>query len=401
MPNIIRRSVACAKCEERSQFFRNLGFTVLGCKPLPGAPQQCEITMVDPQFDEVAASASGALAGLAAPVADASDAEAPQHAEAAVDALEISPAGLMPSQLRAAQAIVNIFETGEVLGDYGQVTLLEGDSGHLTFGRSQTTLATGNLGKLIERYVGNPAARWGARLVGVLPRLRDADLSLDGDEKFKNLLRATADDPVMRETQDAFFDDAYWLPAARAAERLGIRLPLGVCIVYDSHVHGSWPLTRDRTHEAVGKPETAGERQWLQRYVALRHEWLAQHSNKLLRKTVYRMEAFKRLIELGAWGLELPLVVRGCEISMATLNAVPPGCYDGPQPGTRTLALQSPLQKGLDVRLVQLALSDRGFDIRADGLFGKTSRDRVAEFQAVRGLPVTGVLDTALIAQLS
>jgi chitosanase len=42
-------------------------------------------------------------------------------------------------QTRAAQAIVNVFETGTPRGDYGRVTLLAGDTGHLTYGRSQTT----------------------------------------------------------------------------------------------------------------------------------------------------------------------------------------------------------------------------------------------------------------------
>ena len=55
-------------------------------------------------------------------------------------------------QKRTAQAIVNIFETGRVAGDYGAVTLLPGDAGHLTYGRSQTTLGSGNLFLLIKAY---------------------------------------------------------------------------------------------------------------------------------------------------------------------------------------------------------------------------------------------------------
>ena len=55
-------------------------------------------------------------------------------------------------QKQAAQAIVNIFETGSVRGNYADVTLLRGDSGQLTYGRSQTTLASGNLYLLIKSY---------------------------------------------------------------------------------------------------------------------------------------------------------------------------------------------------------------------------------------------------------
>lgn len=40
---------------------------------------------------------------------------------------------LTEKQKKAAQAIVNIFETGKVEGDYGKVTLLSGDPGHLTY----------------------------------------------------------------------------------------------------------------------------------------------------------------------------------------------------------------------------------------------------------------------------
>ncbi len=66
-------------------------------------------------------------------------------------------------QKRTAQAIVNIFETGRVRGDYAKVTLIPGDPGHLTYGRSQTTLASGNLHLLI-----NACAHRGA-----CPRSRD------------------------------------------------------------------------------------------------------------------------------------------------------------------------------------------------------------------------------------
>jgi chitosanase len=45
-------------------------------------------------------------------------------------------------QKRSAEAIVNVFETGTPRGDYGQVTVVPGDTGHLTYGRSQTTLAS-------------------------------------------------------------------------------------------------------------------------------------------------------------------------------------------------------------------------------------------------------------------
>ncbi|MBT9519802.1 MAG: chitosanase [Dechloromonas sp.] len=307
---------------------------------------------------------------------------------------------LTPTQKQTAQSIVNLFETGVVLGDYGSVTVIPGDTGHLTFGRSQTTLASGNLLDLLQRYCTNDGARFGARLSPWLPRFAATDLGLDNELCLHNLLRATADDPIMRETQDQFFDEVYWLTAARIAANLGITSALGTAVVYDSTVHGSWKAMRDRTMAQSGSLAALGEKKWISAYVATRRAWLANHPRSDLRKTAYRMDAFQRLIEQGYWGLELPLVIRGAEISPSTLRATPPGCYDGPQPGTRSIALQSPLARGLDVRLVQLGLSEQGVPIKADGIFGQTSANLLKQFQAKKGLPATGVADAALIGHL-
>lgn len=307
---------------------------------------------------------------------------------------------LTSTQIKTAQSILNIFETSEVRGDYSLVTLIEGDTGHLTFGRSQTTLGSGNLFKLLRRYCDNQGARFATRLEPYLGRLEAVDLSLDADQKLHNLLRATADDPVMRDTQDDFFDMYYWQPAARAAQKMGITSALGVAVVYDGYIHGSWARMRDRTNQEEGTLGDLGEHKWLNAYVKVRRAWLAGSTRADLRATVYRMDAFQRLMDQEYWGLELPLVVRDVEISLEALSATPRGCYDGPQPGTRVLSLQSPLLRGLDVRLVQLGLSDRGVDIKADGIFGRTSQRLIREYQSQAGLPVTGVADIPLIAQL-
>ncbi len=91
-------------------------------------------------------------------------------------------------------------------------------------------------------------------------------------------------------------------------------------------------------------------------------------------------------------------------MSLTTLSGTPPGAFDGPHPGTRQIslpALPAPLQRGLDVRLVQLALSERGAAIRADGVFGRASADRVADHQRAIGVPATGVVDPELALALS
>jgi len=387
------RTIPCADCAEWQEDLALKGFLVHGCIPDAASPGFCTIVFEERAGEEE----TEATVAVAAPLA-ALSAVAPTEAAAEGHA---TAAGLTSTQEKAAQAIVNIFETGDVLGDYSQVTVISGDSGHLTFGRSQTTLGSGNLARLLKQYCANPGARFAARLAPYLPRFEARDFGLDGDRKLHNILRASADDRVMRDTQDAFFDAVYWRPALRAAAETGIRSPLGIAVVYDSFIHGSWGPMRSRTNQKSGTVDALGEQDWIAAYVAHRKQWLETHQRSDLRPTVYRMDAFQRLIDQGWWGLALPLVVRGREISSHTLNAMPPGCFEGPLPGSRPLSVQSPLLRGLDVRLMQLGLSEHGIDIRADGVFGQASMKCVKQWQESRGMPATGVADIALVAQLA
>ena len=373
------RTIPCSDFAEWKHDLETTGFHIIDNTPIPKQNGFCNL-----RFEMAPDHVAGPDPALTA-------------ARAAAPALS----ALSATQKRAAQAIVNIFETGAVLGMYGQVTVIEHDSGHLTFGRSQTTLSTGNLARLIGAYCDNHGARFGARLKPFLPALGDRDIALDADQKLHNLLRATADDPVMRDIQDAFFDRTYWQPAAEAAAALQIRTPLGVATVYDSVVHGSWGRLRDATNDAHGTIAKVGEKAWIEAYIATRRNWLAQHARPDLRATVYRMDALQALADHDHWSLGLPMLVRDQEISEASLAARPPGCYDGPAPGSRPLAVASPFARGLDVRLVQLGLSDAGLAVKADGVFGAGSSQVVKQYQLQEGLPATGVADIDLIGRLT
>jgi chitosanase len=406
MSDTFSDTIPCEDCDEHARYLA-YKYEVLGCRQDPKQPGACVIEYRRKDAGQPAGAPAAAAMGAAAAQAGkpAAAASPPVLAKLKSPAFHTAPAApeaaavLLPLQAAAAKAIVNLFETGEVLGEYGAVTVLAGDRGHLTYGRSQTTLGSGNLALLLEMYGAAPGARFAGRILPWLPKLRERDTTLDREAQLHNVLRACADDPVMRDVQDRFFDEAYWNRALLSAAGEGITLPLGIAIVYDSWVHGSWAAMRDRTR-ALATVQAAGEESWLRRYVATRREWLAGHDNPLLRKTVYRMDAFQRLMDQGYWGLPLPLVVRGREISLASLSAQPPGCYDGPQPGTRAVAVETPFLRGLDVRLLQLGLSDRGYEVRADGIYGNTSAGLVRTFQQAAGLPSSGVADPDTIARL-
>ncbi len=298
-------------------------------------------------------------------------------------------------QKLAAQAIVQIFETGSVHGVYGQVTLIPGDTGHLTYGKAQTTLASGNLYFLIREYTETSQAAFAKKLRPFLDRLERKDTRLDRHKAFKRHLKAAGDDPVMQQVQDTFFDRVYWEPTLASADYIGAVTALGTAIIYDSRIHGSWHARRNEVIANQGALSEIGEDAWMRAYIAHRRNWLANHSNTILHATVYRMDALQQLIDQGNWDLALPFVVRGQAISEESLGtALPPEPSASAEESSpdRLLKLKSPRMRGDDVRELQLALIAAGHALTDDGIFGPGTDAAVRAFQAESGLTADGIV---------
>lgn len=364
MSDVLSLTVASADGGERRHDLESTGHHVVECRDDPTLPGYCTLRFTRPRVPVP-------VAGQALPA----------------------------SQAQAAKAVVQLLATSALRPGYDSVGVQPGEACRLTFGRSRASLGSGHLHLLVERYCGTVGARLGARLRAWLPALASRSPAADREGKLHNLLRASADDPIMRDLQDSLFDELYWDPALRAAARLGLRSPLALAVVHDGWIQGAWTPLRDRA-SAAGTVQQVGEHEWTRRYVTLRREWLATHPNPLLRESVGRMDAFLRLMDEDAWALPLPLVLRGEEISQATLAALPRGCYDGPEPGTRELAVQAPMRRGLDVRLVQLALSDQGCELRADGIYGNVTARCIRAFQRSHDWPESGIAAPSLIQKL-
>ncbi|MBE9117296.1 glycoside hydrolase family protein [Lusitaniella coriacea LEGE 07157] len=67
---------------------------------------------------------------------------------------------------------------------------------------------------------------------------------------------------------------------------------------------------------------------------------------------------------------------------------------------SRVLKLSQPLLHGDDVRRLQQALADAGFDVQADGYFGEGTDKAVKAFQEQKGLGVDGIVGTQTLKQL-
>jgi chitosanase len=306
-------------------------------------------------------------------------------------------------QKKTAQAIVNIFETSKLHGDYAAVVLIAGDTGHLSYGRSQTTLAGGGLFTLIHRYCKTPGAQYADALRPFLDRLQAKDFSLDNDRKLRSVLKQAGADPVMQQVQDQFFDKTYWATAQRFAltglQGAGVTTPLGIATIYDSVIHGSFPLIKKRTNASF--PTIPDERDWVAKYVEQRRAWLANHTNPILRKCVYRMDAFAGLIAADKWRLELPMTIRGVEITDHSFDPPPPP-KPTPKPPPRParghhevmLSLRTPFQTGEAVKYLQRGLAKAGLmpENAVDGVFGPATSKLVKTFQKQKRLTPDGIV---------
>jgi len=224
---------------------------------------------------------------------------------------------LTPDQKRICEQVINVFETGSPQGIYSAIAVLK-DGPHkmrqVTYGRSQTT-EYGNLHELLEMYVASGGSYAGQlqpyiEKIGVTP--------LADDSQFKQLLRdAGKKDPVMRQTQDTFFDKRYFQPAMRWGDDNGFTLPLSALVIYDSFIHSGsiLPFLRKRFPEMP--PAKGGdEKRWISQYVDARHQWLATADNVVLHQTIYRTACFKNEIARGNWDLaQLPIKAHGVDVS--------------------------------------------------------------------------------------
>lgn len=314
-------------------------------------------------------------------------------------------------QKRTSQAIIKIFETSKALGNYGQVTSVDGDRGGLSYGTNQATLNGGNLYLLIKAYTEAPGAQFAGVLKPYLDRLRDKDQKLNKDKKLHDILRQAGNDPVMMTTQDAFFERAYWQPAENKAVELGLTHPLSYAVMYDGRVHGSLGSMITRTNQQHGSLAALGEQRWLELYLQTRRAWLAaQPAETQLPLTVYRMDAFLKIIQQGNWALDLPMTVRGVQLYEELLMHAEPAVNASAEDGEELMRPVLRFNKdkpmsGNSVELLQRGLKLTGHDVLINSQFDAKTESAVKQFQLAHGLAMDGIVGpqtyTALDAEVA
>jgi chitosanase len=251
------------------------------------------------------------------------------QAVAADEAVDL--AGLTPAQHLICERVINVFETGTIQGNYAAISIFQDgpqDIRQITYGRSQTT-EYGNLRELVQMYV-DAGARFSEDLREFLPLI--GRTALVDNSRFKNLLRqAGAEDPVMRQTQDVFFDRRYFQPAMHWGAENGFTRALSALVIYDSFIHSGsiLPLLRARFTELP--PARGGNEQvWIRQYVDVRHDWLLNNHRPAVRASAYRTRDLAREIGRGNWDLSLlPIMANGTPVDAGTAIAASAVSSDG------------------------------------------------------------------------
>lgn len=117
------------------------------------------------------------------------------------------------------------------------------DSGIVSYGRFQYTLASGSLEKVLDLYLEKASGPSPTLLrKKFMQRVRDKDQTLRTDEGFRDLLLALAADPLMQAAQTTYAIQTYWNTAlATSMNPRGIVTPLGQAFIFDMAInHGSW-----------------------------------------------------------------------------------------------------------------------------------------------------------------
>jgi len=197
------------------------------------------------------------------------------------------------------------FEQSATTIQYGKVYRFNDGPGNikqitLSFG----TTEYGNLSTIVRRYVAK-GGRVADRLKPYVEKI--GKVALADDERFIKLLQEAGDDVAMQLIQDAAYDEMYIQPAMRWCEKNKLILPLSKLVVADSFLQSGSILSSLRNKFSAKIPSVGGdERKWIESYCIVRKDWLANHSRKILNKTVYRVNFMLDCIEAGDWNLAQP-----------------------------------------------------------------------------------------------
>lgn len=171
----------------------------------------------------------------------------------------------------------------------------------------------GNLKKLIKSYCFKNG-KYSEEFTSYIPSIGVKSLVKNTD--FITLLKESASDPVMQETQEEAYEEMYINPAYAFCDKNNFKEELSKLVICDSYLQSGSILSLLRNMFSERPPINGGdEKIWIESYCKARRNWLANHSRTILNKTVYRVDFMLDRIKKGDWSLsQSPFVANGVKI---------------------------------------------------------------------------------------
>jgi peptidoglycan hydrolase-like protein with peptidoglycan-binding domain len=174
---------------------------------------------------------------------------------------------------RIAFKITGVFEAPS----YSTIQTI--DSGIISYGQHQATLASGTLEVILQRYIQNSTSAIANQLRPFMTRVAAKDRTLKNDQTFLNLLKDAGKEPIMMDAQDSIFTEKYWLPAVAKTGTQNLKSPLACACFYDTHVQGGLVNSIDRTTAKLAGT-TPTEQKYVQTFLQSRRERLLEIANR-------------------------------------------------------------------------------------------------------------------------
>ncbi len=209
---------------------------------------------------------------------------------------------------KAAFNITGAFEGG------GYSTYQSYDSGIISYGRFQFTLAAGSFITVINRYLERSTSQVSKELLAYSPRIVSKDQSLRNDTRLKELCIQAAQESIMQEVQDEVAAEGFYQPVFElSVEPRGIALPLSQALVFDIAInHGRFNHLLPKTEEVLGVPNKSrlglngvSEQIFTKTLASVRRDNLYGLADKLnLPGLKRRGDFWVKLVEMGDWTLQ-------------------------------------------------------------------------------------------------
>jgi len=181
----------------------------------------------------------------------------------------ITPPQTLETDRHFAFKLTGIFESSS------PSALQTKDSGIISYGRHQATLASGSLELVLKAYQQESASPLARKFNSFLGRIENKDPSLRKDRNFLGLLKQAGQEPEMERAQTSVFTKHYWAPAIKVAQELEIDSTIGRAIFFDTQVQGGLRTITNKLRTWIKTETTApDEARMLEKFLDLREAYL-------------------------------------------------------------------------------------------------------------------------------